>query len=97
MSEFIREQMVVLGPNLAVTTANRTTGLEVDQKGAPTNIVGDATLVLHNLINEFMKLSPQLTPFFLNQIFQKYPEIAEEYGEPIPKTNFVCALIKPKA
>ncbi len=97
ISEFVREQMIVLGPDLAVSTANRTEGLEVDQKGSATAITGDATLVLKNFISEFQKLSPQLTPFFVGTMFVKYPDIAEDYGEPLPKTAFKCALIKPKA
>lgn len=97
ISEFVREQMIVLGPDLAVSTANRTEGLEVDQKGSVAGVTGDVVLVLKNLISEFQKLSPQLTPFFVNAMFVKYPDIAEEYGEPLPKTSFHCALIKPKA
>lgn len=97
ISEFIRQQMVVMGPDLAISIANRASGLEVDHKGAVTNITGDPTLVLRNLMSEFLKLSPSLSPYFVSMIFSKYPDIAEEYGQPIPKTNFVCALIKPKA
>jgi len=85
ISEFVRQQMTVLGPNLAVSTANRTVGLEVNHKGAA------------SMLGEFSKLSPHLTNYFTRTFFVKYPDIAEEYGEPIPKINFVCALIMPKA
>lgn len=97
ISEFVREQMIVLGPDLAVSTANRTEGLEVDQRGSVSAITGDVLLVLKNCLAEFQKLSPQLTPYFTGKMFAKYPEIAEEYGEPLGKTSFKCALIKPKA
>ena len=97
ISEFVRQQMVVLGPDLAVSTANRAAGLEVDHKGAAITISGEPSLVLKNLLSEFLKLSPQLTTYFIRTFFAKYPDIAEEYSDPLPKTNFVCALIKPKA
>ena len=97
ISEFVREQMIVLGPDLAVSTANRTEGLEVDYKGSVTGITGDLVLVLKNFVSEFQKLSTQLTPYFTNSMFTKYPDIAEEYGEPLSKTTYKCALIKPKA
>jgi hypothetical protein len=97
ISEFVRQQMTVLGPNLAVSTANRTVGLEVNHKGAALEITGDPALVLKTMLGEFSKLSPHLTNYFTRTFFVKYPDIAEEYGEPIPKINFVCALIKPKA
>jgi hypothetical protein len=97
ISEFVRQQMIVIGPNLAVSTANRTAGLKVNNKGSVLEITGDPTLVLKAMLGEFSKLSTHLTNYFTSTFFVKYPDIAEEYGEPLPKTNFVCALIKPKA
>lgn len=97
ISEFVRQQMSVLGPRLAITTANRATGLEVNESGSVVAFAGEAPQVLKNLLNEFIKLSPQLTTYSIRAYFAKYPDIAEEYGEPLPKSNFHCALIKPKA
>jgi hypothetical protein len=97
MSEFVRQQMIVIGPDLAISTANRTTGLEVNNKGAALEIIGDPALVLKTMLGEFSKLSPHLTNYFIRSFFAKYPDIAEEFGDPLPKINFVCALIKLKA
>ncbi|HMQ02022.1 MAG TPA: hypothetical protein PKD79_03070 [Candidatus Doudnabacteria bacterium] len=97
ISEFVRKQMIMLGPDLAVSTANKTTGLEVDQRGAVINIAGDPVLILKNLFNEFLKLTPQLTNYIAHLFFTKYPGIAEEYNEPLSRPQLVCALIKSKA
>ena len=33
ITEFVREQMIVLGPNLAVDTANRAEGITINNRG----------------------------------------------------------------
>ncbi len=96
ISEFVRQQINVLGPQIAVSTANRTAGLQVDYKGSVIVIEGDATLVLKGLLSEFSKLIPQLTSYFVEGFFAKYPDIAEEYGESPAKSNFHCALKQSK-
>ncbi len=96
ISEFVRQQITVLGPQIAVSTANRTEGLQVDHRGSVTELQGDPLLVLKGMLNEFNKLMPQLTSYFVQGFFTKYPDIAEEYGEPIGKSNFHCALKQSK-
>lgn len=96
ISEFVRQQIIVLGPRIAVSTANRTVGLQVDHKGSVIELQGDPLLILKGMLNEFNKLMPQLTSYFIQSFFTKYPEIADEYGEPIGKSNFHCALKQSK-
>lgn len=96
ISEFIRQQISTLGVNLVISTANRVGGLEVDSKGGVVTVGGDPSLILKDLFAEFVKLSPQLSGYFIRRFFAKYPHIAEEYSEPLPKSSFHCALIKPK-
>ncbi len=97
ISEFVRQQMTVLGPQIAVSTANRTEGLQVDPRGSVVVIEGDAALVLKDLLSEFSKLTPQLTPYFVEGFFNKFPDIAEEYGDVPAKSNFHCVLKQSKA
>lgn len=97
ITEFVRQQMIVLGPNLAVDTANRAEGVEVNNKGQVIEIVGDYNQVLHLVVQEFLKLSPQLTNFSIHTLFAKYPDIAEEYPEHFTKISLVCPLMAPEA
>lgn len=97
ITEFVREQMIVLGPNLAVDTANRAEGLEVNNKGQVVQIVGEGNMVLQLVVQEFLKLSPQLTNYSIHSLFVRYPDIAEEYPEHFTKVSLVCPLMIPEA
>lgn len=97
LSEFVRQHMIVLGPVLAVETANRVTGLAVDKKGSVTEMAEDAVSVTSQVVAEFNKLSPQITSHLTHSLFAKFPDIAEEFPDKLAKSNFVCALIRSKA
>jgi hypothetical protein len=97
ISEFVRQQMMVLGPNLATSTANRISGLEVNGVGSVVVLEGEPKIVLADLVAEFQKLSPQLATYLTHLIFVRYPDIAAEFPNNLPKSNFVCSLIKDKA
>jgi hypothetical protein len=94
MSEFVRQQMMVLGPNLAVSTANRVNGLEVNTSGSVVILDQEPSKVLADLVAEFQKLSPALVSYLTHLLFVRYPDIAEEFPGTLPKSNFVCSLIK---
>lgn len=97
ITEFVKQQMILLGPSLAVDAANRAEGLEVNRRGQVTQIVGDYPTVLQAVIEEFSRLSPSLTMHFLHIHFAQYPQIAAEYPGPTQKSSLICSLIKPKA
>ncbi len=97
ISEFVRQQMIVLGSNLATSTANRVGGLEVNNAGSVVILEGEPKNILADLVTEFQKLSPQLAIYLTQLIFVRYPDIAAEFPNTLPKSNFVCSLIKDKA
>jgi len=97
ITDFVREQMIVLGPNLAVDTANRAEGLAINSRGQVTEIIGDGSQVLYLLVQEYLKLSPQLTNYTIHTLFLKYPDIAEEYPEHFTKVSLICPLMIPEA
>lgn len=97
ISEFMRQQMMVLGPNLAVSTANRVSGLEVNSSGSVIVLDKEPPKVLGELVDEFQKLSPILINHLTNLMLVKYPDIADEFPGSLPKSNFVCNLIKDKS
>ncbi len=94
LTEFVRQQMILLGPNLAVDTVNRVEGIEVNNRGQVVEIIGEYNLILQSVVEEFSKLSPQLTNYFIHMQFSRYPEIAAEYPASLSKVNLVCSLIK---
>ena len=96
ISEFVRQQMVVLGPNLAISAANRVVGLEVNASGSVTVLDQEPGKVLSELVQEFQKLSPALMTYLIQLLFVRYPDIAAEFPGALPKSNFVCSLTKTK-
>ena len=48
LTEFVRKHMVILGPNIAVETANLVQGLEVDNSGEVLRLEGTSNLVLQD-------------------------------------------------
>ena len=97
ITEFTKQQMVILGANLAVDTANRVEGLEVNSRGQVLDIFGDENLVLQALVNEFTKLSPQLAYYVVHGLFPRFPEIEEQYPGNLPRVSLTCTLMRPKS
>ncbi|QQS23223.1 hypothetical protein IPM19_01505 [bacterium] len=97
ITQFVKQQMILLGPTLAVDTVNRVEGLEVNSRGQVVQIVGDYPSILQATVEEFSRLSQLLTTHFLHLLFTQYPQIAAEYQGPMHKPSLVCSLIKPKS
>lgn len=96
ISEFIRRQAIILGPNLATDTANRIEGLEVNDRGQIIGIVGDEVLILQALLGEFGKLSAELTSYVAHALFERFPEISEQHASDLPKVSISCPLMRSK-
>lgn len=75
LSDLIKKQMVMLGPNIALDKARKVPGLTVSDDGEVTNISGDPKLVLKGVANEYMTLSGQIAQMTLNTLLEKYPGI----------------------
>lgn len=97
ISEFTRQQMIILGPNLATDAANRVDGLEVNSRGQVVDMVGDEVLITQAFLNEFLKLSPPLTSYVAHSLFDRFPEIEEQNSGKFSKVQLTCTLMKPKA
>lgn len=76
MSEVIKKQIVILGPQIAVFRARSVAAIEVDDTGSITNITGDPSDALEKLINAYVELSGQIVRNALGSIFTKYPAVA---------------------
>lgn len=75
LSDLIKKQMVMLGPNIALDKARNVPGLKVDDSGQVLDMDGDPHLVLKGVANEYMTLSGQIAQMTLNILLEKYPGI----------------------
>ena len=75
LTDLIKKQMIMLGPNIALDKARKVPGLIVGDDGEVTNISGDPKLVLKGVANEYMTLSGQIAQMTLNALLEKYPGI----------------------
>jgi hypothetical protein len=75
ITEIIKKQIVILGPQIAVLKARNIPGLKVTDGGDVTDIEGTEQVVLHKLIDEYVALSGEIVKNAVNSIFEKYPSI----------------------
>lgn len=75
ITEIIKKQMDILGPEIALAKANAVKGLKVAPGGETTDIEGDPQSVLQNLIDSYISLSGQIVKNILGPVFAKYPTI----------------------
>ena len=75
LSDLVKKQMVMLGPNVAVSKARKVSVLTISEDGEVTAIAGDAQTALNQLVNEFMTLSGQIAQTTLQSLLEKYPSL----------------------
>ncbi|OGH17617.1 MAG: hypothetical protein A2868_04005 [Candidatus Levybacteria bacterium RIFCSPHIGHO2_01_FULL_40_15b] len=57
ISELIRRQMAILGPDITMARVKNVLGIQVDQDGEVISIDRDPQVVLTDLTNQFVELS----------------------------------------
>lgn len=75
LTEIIKKQMDILGPEIGVKKAQKVPGLSVDDNGQVKDIKGDPQIVMQKLVEEYIALSGEIVKNILGPVFQKYPEI----------------------
>ncbi len=75
LSDLIKKQMIMLGPNVALGTARKVSGITVSEDGTVTDITGEPQVVMEGVANAFMNLSGQIAQMTLKTILEKYPTI----------------------
>lgn len=75
ISEIIKKQMDVLGPEIALSKANSVSGLKVGGDGKVLEVKGDPQKVLQSLIEGYIALSGEIVKNILGPVFAKYPSI----------------------
>lgn len=77
LTDLIKKQMVMLGPNVALGTARKVNGLTVSEDGSVTEIMGDPQTVMEGVANSYMNLSGQIAQMTLKTILEKYPGLKQ--------------------
>ena len=75
LTEIIKKQAVILGPDIALLKARSIAGLKVDDNCSVSDITGDPKEVIQRLVNAYVELSGQIVKSALSSIFEKYPGI----------------------
>jgi hypothetical protein len=75
LTEIIKKQAIILGPDIALLKARSIQGLTVSDDCSVTDIAGDPKDVIQKLINAYVELSGQIVKSALSSIFDKYPGI----------------------
>ena len=75
LSEIIKKQIVILGPEIAILKARSVQGLMVDNDGKVTGVGDNPKETLQNLVVQYVELSGLIVKNALGSIFAKYPEL----------------------
>ncbi|OHB10020.1 MAG: hypothetical protein A3G05_01875 [Candidatus Zambryskibacteria bacterium RIFCSPLOWO2_12_FULL_45_14] len=75
ISEIIKKQSVILGPEIAILKARSVNGLMVDNDGKVTGVGNNPKETLQSLVDQYVELSGQIVKNALGSIFAKYPNI----------------------
>ncbi len=78
LTDLIKKQMVMLGPNVALGQARKVSGLTVLEDGTVQSISGDPQEVLSAVAKQYMDLSGAICKMTLDSIIAKYPGIKIE-------------------
>lgn len=75
ITDLIKKQMLMLGPNVTIGQARKVEGLQVGDDGTVVSIEGDPQVVLTNVAKQFMSLSGQIAQMTLESLIAKYPDV----------------------
>ncbi len=75
LTDLIKKEMIMLGPNVALGTVRKVNGITVSEDGTVTDITGEPQIVMEGVANAFMNLSGQIAQMTLKTILEKYPTI----------------------
>lgn len=80
-TEIVKKQAVVLGPDIAILKARSVEGLTISDTGEVTNISGNASEAIQNLVDAFVALSGQIVKGALSSVFTKYPDLNNKVNQ----------------
>lgn len=75
ITDLIKKQMVMLGPNVALGQARKVAGLTTGEDGTVKELSGDPQSVLAAVAKQYMALSGQIAQMTLESVITKYPDV----------------------
>ncbi len=75
LTDLIKKQMVMLGPNVALGQARKVAGITVGDDGTVTAISGDPQAVLSAVAKQYISLSGAIAQMTLDSLIAKYPDV----------------------
>ena len=75
ITEIIKKQAIILGPQIAVLKARNVAGITVMDDGLVTSINGSEQEILQKLIDQYVSLSGEIVKNAVNSVFAKYPSL----------------------
>ncbi|MFH0937309.1 MAG: hypothetical protein V1808_03365 [Candidatus Daviesbacteria bacterium] len=75
LTDLIKKQIVMLGPNVALSQARKVEGINVSDDGTVTNLSGDPQAILSAVAKQYMSLSGAIAQMTLESIIAKYPGV----------------------
>jgi len=75
LTELIKKQIVILGPDIAVLKARNVSGLTVSDDGTVTQINGNPQELLNQLVEQYMALSGLIVKKAMEPLLSKYPTV----------------------
>lgn len=75
ISEIIKKQSLILGPEIAILKARSVPGLMVDNDGKVTGVGDNPKETLQSLVDQYVELSGLIVKNALGSIFAKYPDL----------------------
>lgn len=78
LTDLIKKQMVMLGPNVALAQVRKVEGIQVGDDGVVTEITGDPQKVLAGVAKAYLALSGAITQMTLDSLIAKYPGVKME-------------------
>lgn len=76
LTEVIKKQIIILGPDITLAKARNVPGLTVADDGTVTQISGDPKEVTQKLIEQFMELSGLIVKKTMEPLLANYPGLA---------------------
>lgn len=75
ITEIIKKQSVILGPQIAILKARNIQGLKISDDGTVSDVDGNGQEILQRLIEEYVALSGEIVKNTVNSVFAKYPSL----------------------
>lgn len=80
LSDLVKKQMIMLGPGVALSRAQKVSAITISDDGSVTAISGDPQAALQAIAGEYMNLSGQIAQATLASLLEKYPSIKQATG-----------------